>query len=92
MSARRPRPGFRPHFTLLLLYFAVCFLGFALLLILPEMLDALETLPADVDAELAGAEVAQEIAGPRLLAAFLLATLTVGLGAYFQVLPGIKSG
>jgi hypothetical protein len=91
MATRPSRPGFRPHFTLFLLYFALFFLGFALLLILPEMLEALERLPPDADPEREGAELARRIAAPRLLAAFLLAAVTLGLGAWFQVLPGLKS-
>ena len=31
MSPSRPRPRFRPHFSLFLLYFAAFFIGFALL-------------------------------------------------------------
>ena len=87
---RRPPAAFRPSFTLSILYFAGLFIAFAMILILPEMLDALGTLPPDVDAEQAGAEVAQRIAGPRLLGAFLLAAMTLIVGAYYQVLPGMR--
>ena len=90
MATRPPRPGFRPHFTLLVLYFATFFIGFALLLILPEMLEAAESLPPEADPQEAGSRVARAIAGPRLLGAFTLAAITSGLGAYYQVLPGIK--
>lgn len=85
-----PRTAFRPHFTLSIVYFAAFFVGFALLLILPEMLEALETLPADADPEAAGTELARRIAGPRLLGAFVLAALTMLLGGYYQVLPGLR--
>jgi hypothetical protein len=56
------------------------------------MLEAAESLPAGADPEEAGAALAQQIAGPRLLAAFTLAAVSLGLGAYYEVLPGIKSG
>ena len=79
--ASRP-PPFRPHFSLSLLYIAGFFAFFALLLILPEMLDAVAELPPGADAELEGAQLAQRIAGPRLLAAFFLAVITFGGGAY----------
>ena len=85
-----PRAPFRPHFTLSMIYFAAFFVGFALLLILPEMLEALEALPPDADPEAAGADVAKRIAGPRLAGAFALAAVTLALGGYYEVLPGIK--
>ena len=90
MATRPPRPGFRPHFTLFLVYFVVFFIGFALLLILPEMLEAAESLPPDADPQAEGTQVARAIAGPRLLGAFALAALTLGLGAYYEILPGLE--
>lgn len=90
MAPSRPRPRFRPHFSLFLLYFAAFFIGFALLLILPEMLEAAASLPPGADAEQEGTALAREIAGPRLLTAFALAVLTLGVAAYYQVLPGIR--
>ena len=90
MAPRPPRTSFRPHFTLFLFYFAAFFVGYALLLILPEMLDALETLPPEADPEQEGAALAQRIAGPRLLGAFALAAATLGLGAWYEVLPGLR--
>ena len=83
-------PAFRPHFTVSLMYIAIFFVLFALLLILPEMLDALANLPPEADPELEGSRVAQRIAGPRLLVAFLLAVLTLAVGAYYQLLPGMR--
>jgi hypothetical protein len=92
MATRRPRPALRPQFTLFLIYFGAFFLGFALVLILPEMLEALEMLPPEADAQQEGAAAARRIAPPRLLAAFVLASLTLGLGARLRVLPGLRSG
>jgi hypothetical protein len=89
--ARPPaRTGFQPVFTVLILYFAAFFIGFALLLILPEMLDAAARLPPGADPEVEGARVAQAAAASHLLEAFLLATVTLVIGAYYQVLPGIR--
>ena len=91
MPPRRPRPaGFRPHFTLFILYFGALFIGFALLLILPEMLEAAESLPPGADPREEGAHIAQQIAAPRLAVAFALAAVTLGLAWYYQVLPGIR--
>ena len=89
--ARPPqRTGFQPVFTVLLLYFAGFFLGFALLLILPEMLEAAAAMPPGADPRAEGARIAQLAAGPRLFESFVLTTLTLAIGAYFQVLPGLR--
>lgn len=84
------RTGFQPVFTVLLLYFAGLFFGFALLLILPDMLEAAAALPPGADPRVEGARIAQQAAGPRLFEAFLLTTLTLAIGAYYQVLPGLR--
>jgi ABC-type sulfate transport system permease component len=86
-------PGFRPEFTLLLLYFFVFFLFFALLLALPALLEGMRTLPqaASIEEErAAGAEIARHAVKGKLLAAFLATAVAVALGAYTRVLPGIK--
>lgn len=89
--ARTPAlSGFRPVFTVALLYFAALFVGFALVLILPEMLEAAATLPPGADPQAEGARIAQQAAGGRLLEAFVLAALTLGIGGYYQVLPGLR--
>jgi hypothetical protein len=87
--SHRPRP-FRPHFTLSLFYLAGFFVLFALLLILPEMLDALAKLPPDANAELEGASIARRIAAPRLLVAFFLSAISFGVSAYYEILPGMR--
>lgn len=74
----------------MLLWVAVLSVAYALALILPEMLGALEQLPPDADPAQAGRAVARAVAGPRLTAAIALATLTVALGAYWKVLPGLR--
>ena len=63
---------------------------FALLLILPEMLEAAASLPPGANPEVEGARIAQEAAASRLLEAFLLTTVTLVIGAYYQVLPGLR--
>lgn len=99
-DAPRPRPrpprssgGFRPEFTLYVLYFFAFFLFFALLLAMPALLEGLRSLPpgADVEAErAAGARIAQRAVEGRLLWAFVAATVTMALGGYTKVLPGLR--
>ena len=82
---RVPRPGlgFRPEFTLMLVYFFVLFLFFALLLALPA--------GASIDEErAAGAEIAKHAVQGKLGFAFLATLVALGLGAYTRVLPGIR--
>jgi hypothetical protein len=95
---RRPRaaqPTFRPHFTLLLLYFFGLFVFFALLLALPALLEAFRTLPpgegplTDQERALA-ADVAREALRGRVPYAAIAAVLTLGLGAWTGALPGLR--
>jgi len=88
---RRPPPGFQPRFTLSILYLAGFFFLYALLIVLPEMLGVLEsTPPGPEQQELAEAAAREALDGADLLLAFLAAAATVGVGAYYQVLPGLR--
>lgn len=69
---------------------AAFFLLFAFLLILPELLTVLRDVPTGPEQEQMAQEVAQQAAGPRLLWAIGLALGAVGLGAYLEILPGLK--
>ena len=86
---RRRAPVFRPSFTLMLVYLLVFFVLFAVLAILPELLPLLEK-PAVPALQEEAERVARDAASGRLIWALLLAIGTVGLGAYLQVLPGLK--
>ncbi len=89
----RSSPGFRPEFTLLLVYFFVFFLFFALLLALPDLLEGMRTLPraTSIEAErAAGAAIAKQAVKGKLFFAFLATVVALGLGAYTRVLPGIR--
>lgn len=91
---RLPREsGYRPEFTLLILYFFGFFILFALLLVLPEMLHALRTIPpaATIEEDRAiAAEVARHAASGRLPWAFGATVIACGLGAYTRTLPGLR--
>lgn len=93
------RPGseatFRPRFTLLLLYLALFFVGFALLLALPDLLEAYRSLPpgegplTPEELEVARRAAHEALRG-RLGFALLAAVATTGLGAWRGVLPGLR--
>jgi hypothetical protein len=89
----RPRPPFRPEFTLLLLYFFAFFVFFALLLALPALLDGLHTLPPAptlAEERAAGARIAQQAVADRLGWAFGAAVLALGAATWARVLPGLR--
>ncbi len=89
----RPATGFRPEFTLMLVYFFVLFLFFALLLAMPDLLEGMRTLPSAASIEeerAAGAEIARRAVQGKLLVAFIATVVALGLGAYTRVLPGIR--
>jgi hypothetical protein len=87
---RRATP-FRPRFLLLLLYLAASFMIFALILVLPEMLHVLRTVPAGPEQqERARDLVHAAAAGTRIRIAFAAAVALVGLGAWTGTLPGLR--
>jgi hypothetical protein len=94
---RRPRhrAQFRPRFTLMVIYFALFFLAFALLLALPGLLEAFRSLPAGEgplspqELELARDAARQALQG-RLVFAFVGAALAIGIGVWQRALPGLR--
>jgi hypothetical protein len=93
-SSRRAAP-FRPRFTLMLIYFALFFLGFALLLALPALLEAYRSLPpgegplTPEELEVARRAAREALSG-RLIFAFLAAVGVTALGAWRGSLPGLR--
>lgn len=92
---RRPRsgPGFRPEFTLYIVYFFAFFVFFALLLAVPDLLEGLRSLPpaATIEEErAAGAAIARRAVAGRLVWAFVAAAVTMGTAGYTRVLPGLR--
>jgi hypothetical protein len=88
-TPRRRAPSFRPAFTLSLLYVVIFFFVYALLMVLPQLLDLLSSMPPGPEQEQAAARVARESTHP--LAAFLLSLATTALGVHFQLLPGMRA-
>lgn len=90
---RRGRPVFRPRFSLSLLYTVFFFFLFALLLALPELLEAARSLPPGSRSEdlARGEQVArQALSGAELLLALGLALAATVLGARSGRLPGLR--
>jgi hypothetical protein len=91
-----PPGGFRPRFTLLLLYFALFFVGFCFLFVLPELLSAAQQLPpggsaaSEKDLEQAREIARGALSGTKLLIAFGAALAVTGLGVQRRVLPGLR--
>lgn len=89
---RTPPATFTPRFTLSLLYLAVFFLGFSLLVVAPEL--AAFEAPADPEqAEAVQAEIRETIRrvyAPRMPFAFGLAVIALFVCAWRGWLPGIR--
>ncbi len=75
-----------------LLYLAVFFLAYSLLLIAPELLEVLNTVPTGPEQERMAEQVAHDALAPRLPIAIALSLLTLGVAGYYQRLPGLRSG
>lgn len=86
----RRRPTYRPTALLGLLYFSGIFIAVAMLLVVPELLRVLETVPPGPEQKELASQVAREAMGPRIPAALVLSGLVTALGGYFGVLPGLK--
>ncbi|MGH0035192.1 MAG: hypothetical protein ACQGVK_09210 [Myxococcota bacterium] len=83
-------PAFQPRFTLMLLYLAVFFFGFAFLLILPDLLDVLATGQPGPEQEEAARQAAQAALRGKLVPVFVMALAATGIGGYYRLLPGLR--
>jgi hypothetical protein len=89
LTRRRP-PAFKPSFTLLIAYVVGFFVAYALLLILPELLSVLAEVPPGPEQQEIAEQVARDAARPRIAYAVALTLITVGLGSYLKILPGLR--
>lgn len=89
-STLRGGPSFRPVAILSLIYFAVFFMTFALLLVVPELNHVLKTIPEGQEQHAAAQEAVHAVVGPRFPVAFALALAATAAGAYFKQLPGLR--
>jgi len=74
-----------------LLYLAAFFVLFCFVLMGPELYDVLSTVPTGPEQQRLAEEVARDTIGPRLPAALVLSLLAVGLGGYYERLPGLRA-
>lgn len=87
---RRRAPGFRPRFTISILYLAGFALVFMFLMSLPGLIDVMSVGGDEETMTRRAAEVTRTHARPYV--ALLLSLLATGLGAYYEVLPGMREG
>jgi len=88
-DGQRPSYKFRPRFTIGILYLAAFFFFFAFLQILPDLITLLE-LPPGPEQESAARELARRKSNPLL--SIILSVVATGVGAYYEILPGLKEG
>jgi len=95
---RRRPPTFQPRFVTGLLYLTGFFFLYAMIGVLPDLLEAAGSLPPGPE-ELTPAEserareVARGAASRTVLAvAFAGSLLTTVVGSYYRVLPGLREG
>ncbi len=89
-SPPRRAPAFRPRFTIGILYLVLFAAVFMVLMSLPGLLEVLEAGGDEETLTLRAAEVTR--ANARPYAALALSLLVTGLGAYYEVLPGLREG
>ena len=90
---RRPRAGFEPRFTLMLLYFAALLVVYAFALAAPVVHAGFEIGSSATAGAKEQAEMAEAMRGAlrgRLWIAGLAAAGTLGLGLWAGVLPGLR--
>ena len=89
---RPVRSAFQPRFALSLFYLFGFFFLFALLLVVPELIDAYRHLPpASEEEQLAVArEISKEIVQPRLWLAIAASVFATAIGLHNNVLPGLR--
>ena len=87
---------FRPRFTILLFYVAGFFLLYAMLFALPDLVAGARELGPGPE-ELTPEEMArakqigrEAMAGGKVLIALVASLVTVGLGVWRNVLPGVR--
>jgi len=84
---------FRPRFTLMILYVAGFFLLYALLFVAPDLAPLLgaegQSLPPE-ELQARAQQVSQQAMRGKVPFALVASLVTVGLGAWRRVLPGMR--
>ena len=90
LPPRRRGPTFRPRFTIGIAYLVGFFFLYAVLLLVPALTDVLATVPPGPEQEEVAKEVAQRTFRPLLPVAAGLSLISTLLGAFFEILPGLR--
>jgi len=85
----RHTPSFTPRFTIGMFYLVAFFFLFSFLQIMPDLLQVLGNVPPGPTQQRVAARVVRESYSP--LASLVLSVVTTSLGAYFEVLPGMRT-
>ena len=97
-TRRRP-VAFRPRFTLMIVYFAVCFVAISLLMVLPDLVGVLREpeaagtggQPSPEAMRAQASEVARRAMQGKVLPAFVLSVLVTGVLTWYGRLPGMRA-
>jgi len=93
MSTNPPRsstPLFRPRFTLGLVYFALFFFFYCGFIVLPALIEIAWEVSFGPELQELAEYVAREQLRGKTSYVALAALLTLGLGSYARILPGLR--
>jgi hypothetical protein len=85
----RHAPSFAPRFTIGIFYLVAFFFLFSFLQVMPELLQVLGDIPPGPAQQRVAERVVRESYSP--LTALVLSVATTSLGAYYEVLPGMRT-
>ena len=88
--ARRGGAAFQPRFTLTILYFAAFLFLYCAGLALPALREVWRSMPPGPEQDAAGAEAVRVALAGRIPLAAGAAVVTLALGIYARVLPGLR--
>ena len=87
---RRRAPSFRPRFTIGVAYLVGFFFLYAILMLIPAMTDVLASVPPGPEQEEIAKDLARRTFAPLLPVAAGLSLISTLLGAFFEILPGLR--
>ena len=90
LPPRRRAPTFRPRFTIGIAYLVGFFFLYAIILLIPALTDVLASVPPGPEQEEIAKDIARRTFQPLLPTAVGLSLISTLLGAYFEVLPGLR--
>jgi hypothetical protein len=88
---RNSAPVFQPRFVLSLLYLAAFFVFYCFVLMAPQLIEVLNTVPTGPEQQELAEQVARETLAPRLPIVIALTLVTLGVLGYYQRLPGLRA-